>query len=207
MGFWDIIKGEKEKLEQVPETVQTEGGDLLIDTNPEKPIYDAIEKITDDGEYITFSDYWENVKADLIEVDHVNLSLYMCALVKLGIVQKIGNAYVPPNGTFTRMRGSDGEVEVGIYRKKQNAKGQTFGFAVSQMEKINKTIKPKIVKLLQEVETRLDLAKEEAEAVGEVLKERWRKDPNKTGKPRVYHKVKAVFEEEKRSIIQELLGC
>ena len=163
--------------------------------------------ITDNGTYLQFQAYWADIKGEILELDHLTQEMYFCTLQKLNLVQKRGNAYIPPEEVYLKMKGKEGLDCYDIYRKKSTARGLTFGFDYEQVGTINSKYKAKIVDILQAVENELDEALEEAQEIGEMLKEKHRNDPSKRGKATVYNKVKALFEVTKREIIHKHLEC
>jgi len=187
------------------QTVTPDGN--VISIGEEQTQVTVTREITDDGQYMQFSAYWADVKGEIVELDHLTQEMYFCTLIKLGLLQKRGNTYLPPESIYQQMKDKSGLDQVGIYRKKSTSKGLTFGFDYESVGELNSKWKPKIVDILQKVEDELDCALEEAQEIGELMKERHRKDPTKSGKAAVYNKVKALFNVSKAEIVHKHLGC
>lgn len=193
-------------LARTEDPVETPNGNI-IHIGEEKTQATVTGEITDDGKYMQFQAYYADIKGEIKELDHLTQEMYFCILVKNGILQKRGSAYIPPEEIYEQMKGKDGLESVGIYRKKSLSKGVTFGFDYENVGDLNKEHKPMIVDALQEVEDLLDQALEEAKEIGEMLKIKHRQDPEKFGKPNIHKKIKALFEVSKKEIMHKYLSC
>jgi len=210
MGFFNELIGLGRSGEP---SAQSNNG--LVSISSENTASSAIERMTDGGEYMTFDSYWEDIRPELRDVDHIGQKEYYCALIKLGIAQKRGNSFLPPEEHYSIMKNQNGLLESSFYRKRTTKKIidgvetiipiESYGLSFERIGDFNTTHKIDIINTLQSLEDELDDAWEEAEAIAEVLKERWR--ATKPGKPRVMDRVKAMFKADRTRIIHEHLGC
>jgi len=185
---------------------QTQNG-IMVSTGEESTASNVVKHTSDDGQFLQFQSYFADIKPEIIDNDHIHQDIYFCALVKMGILQKRGNSYLPPESIYQQMKNSDGLKQVSFYRKKSNSSGTSFGFDYDSIGDFNKKHKVKLIDLLQEVETALDEAMDEAVEIAEMIKERHRLNPLKTGKISTHKKRNAIFNESKKEILLDKLSC
>jgi len=187
------------------DTVTTKGGNE-ISISQEATAAKAIEYATDGGNYITFQQYAQDIKGEIIDINHITQEMIFCALIKFKIIEKRAtNSYIPPSEIYEQMKGKDGQDTIGFYRKRSGTNGTGFGFDLETINQLNNEYKAKIVDLVQELEDKLDIAEDEAKEFGEYLRQKHRE--TKQGKPSVHMEVKALFEVSKRKLIKQYLEC
>ena len=193
-------------LTKVTDTIETERGNIVT-MSEESTSSKAIDYVTDGGDYITFQQYAQEIKQEIVDLDYINQEMVFCALIKFGIIEKRAtNSYIPPSETYEKMKGKDGLVTCDYYRRKSNSLGTTFGFDLDSVNQLNNAYKLKVVTLLQELEDALDAAMEEAKEFGDYLKQKHR-ESDKGGKPSVHMEVRALFEVQKKKLIRQHLEC
>jgi len=202
MSFIKEILG----IAETTDTIQTKRGNIVT-MSEESSSAKAIDYITDGGDYITFQQYAQEIKQEIIDLDYINQEMVFCALIKFGIIEKRStNSYIPPTDVYEKMKKKDGAVTLDYYRKKSNASGTTFGFDLDSINRLNNTHKINIVTLLQTLEDELDTAMEEAKDFGEYLKQKHR-ESDRGGKPSVHMEVRALFDVTKKRLIRKHLEC
>lgn len=179
----------------------------VISVGSEETMATVTSSITDDGTFLQFQAYWADIKTEIVDNDHLTQEMYFCALIKLGLLQKRGSAYLPPEEIYEKMKGKKGIAVSSFYRKKSNAKGISFGFDYENVGSLNSQHKPAIVDLLQSLEDDLDDALDEAKEFGKFMKEKHRNDPTKSGKATTWNRVRAIFDVSKRELMHKHLGC
>jgi len=179
----------------------------LVSVGEESTASNAVSHMSDDGTFLQFQSYFADIKPEIIDNDHIHQDIYFCALVKIDILQKRGNSYLPPEEIYQQMKGSNGLKQLSFYRKKSNSSGSSFGFDYDSIGDFNKKHKIELIDLLQEVETALDEAMTEAVEIAEMIKERHRLNPLKTGKISTHKKRDALFNESKKEILLDKLSC
>lgn len=199
----------KEVMDLITSSTKTETPEgRLIEIDEESTIKTAVDYTTDEGQYITFQQYTEDVLSEIIDIDYVNQRMVFCAMIKLGIIQKRSEgSYIPPTEVYEQLKGKDGLDTVGFYRKKSNSKGGlTFGFDIDNIHKLNIQYKASLVDMIQSLEDELDSAFARAEEFTEILKN-FKRSSGQTGKISVHLEKKAYFEQEKRRLVRKHLDC
>ena len=202
MSFLKDILGLSKKGPVAPLNTGT-----MVGIGEEETSSTVVGHISDNGTFLQFQAYFSDIRPEIVENDHIHQGIYFCALVKLGILQKRGNAYLPPEEIFTQMAGPNGLQQVSFYRKKSNTSGTSFGFDYDSIGQFNTKHKVELIDLLQEVEDALDIAWEEANDIAAMLKERHRANPNKSGKASTHRKRDLMFKDDKAEILKQILGC
>ncbi len=150
----------------------------LVQTSAEDTMSNIILHKTDGGEYITFQDWWADIQQNLRDKDghgelHINQTIYFCALVYFGLVEKINGQYLPPKEVLKQLRTQKGGEYELYYRRKGNAESSgCYGLSFATLQAFNTEHKDKMIDMLLLIEQELDLAWAEAEEIASIMTER-----------------------------------
>lgn len=108
-----------------------------------------------DLNYAPFSTLYADIMEKLDDSSEVNEELYMKALVKLAVIERVSGKVRPPQAVYDRMKGEKGEEKDGFYCKKQSIIAKTytenFGICLDDIQSFRSLYDEKLIKMLNEL--------------------------------------------------------
>lgn len=156
-----------------------------------------------DINYAPFSTLYADIMEKLDDSSEINEELYMKALVKLGIIERVGGKIRPPLAIYDRMHGKDGEQKVGFYCKKDSVIAKTytenFGICLDEIDKFRAQYNQKLIDMLNDLNEQIVEERVETEE----LEQKAREKKGRGHYGSIRKKYNALFMSGRSSIIED----